>query len=224
MCSTALLLWSDGLFSQNERRKMKEARLNKHELKTRETREKLLRAAEEVFVQDGYAGADMAKVAALAGKTTGAIYAHFKSKEDIFLALFEESLQRKAKALEAVLANAAGKEMKRAQWRNLFLEIGKDRTWSLLLLEFKLFAIRHPDAQNHLRLRMQQAFGGIPGSPVQRMLEDLENVGTMPERIFAIRMMQPLLSALALEARLFVEDFDEASVERYLLRVFDALI
>ena len=166
----------------------------------------------------------MAKVAALAGKTTGAIYAHFKSKEDIFLALFEESLQRKAKALEAVLANAAGKEMKRAQWRNLFLEIGKDRTWSLLLLEFKLFAIRHPDAQNHLRLRMQQAFGGIPGSPVQRMLEDLENVGTMPERIFAIRMMQPLLSALALEARLFVEDFDEASVERYLLRVFDALI
>ncbi|WP_420237960.1 TetR/AcrR family transcriptional regulator [Telmatobacter bradus] len=203
---------------------MTQAKPNKHEIRTKETREKLLRAAEEVFVQDGYAGADMAKVAALAGRTTGAIYAHFKSKEDIFLALFEESLQRKGKALEAVLSSPAPKEKKREQWRSLFLEISKDRVWSLLLLEFKLFTIRHPDAQNHLRVRMQQAFGGIPGSPVQKMLEDLENVGTVPERIFAIRMMQPLLSAVALEAMVFPEDFDDASVERFLLRVFDSLI
>jgi AcrR family transcriptional regulator len=200
------------------------AKPNKHELKTKETREKLLRAAEEVFVRDGYAGADMTKVAALAGRTTGAIYAHFKSKEDIFLELFEESLLRKQKAFEAVLASPAPEKKKREQWRNLFLQISKDRVWSLLLLEFKLFAIRHPDAQNRLRVRMREAFGAIPGSPVQKMLEDLDNVGTVPERIFAIRMMQPLLSAVALEATLFSEDFDDEAIERYLLRVFDSMI
>jgi AcrR family transcriptional regulator len=200
------------------------AKPNKHELKTKETREKLLRAAEKIFLEEGYAGAELGRVAAMAGRTTGAIYAHFKSKEDIFLALFEESLQRKRKALEKVLASPAPKEKKREQWRNLFLAISRDRVWSLLLLEFKLFAIRHPDAQNHLRARMRQAFGSIPGSPVQTMLEDLQSVGTMPERIFAIRMMQPLLSAVALEATLFSEDFDDETIERYLLRVFDAMI
>lgn len=197
---------------------------NKHELKTRETREKLLRAAEKIFVEEGYAGAELGRVAAMAGRTTGAIYAHFKSKEDIFLALFEESLQRKRKALEAVLAAPAPKKKKREQWRKLYLEISKDRVWSLLLLEFKLYAIRHPDAQNQLRTRMREAFGAIPGSPVQMMLDDLQSTGTMPERVFATRMMQPVLSALTLEAMLFPEEFDTETCERYLGRVFDALI
>lgn len=204
---------------------MTQAKPNKHELKTRETREQLLRAAEKIFVEEGYAGAELGRVAAMAGRTTGAIYAHFKSKEDIFLALFEESLQRKRKALEAVLAAPAPKKKRREQWRQLYLEISKDRVWSLLLLEFKLYAIRHPDAQNQLRTRMRQAFGAaIPGSPVQTMLDDLQSTGTMPERVFAIRMLQPLLSALTLETTLFPEDFDAETCERYLGRVFDALI
>lgn len=209
---------------RGERRLMTLAKPNKHELKTKETREKLLRAAEKIFVQEGYAGAEMSKVAAMAGRTTGAIYAHFKSKEDIFLALFEESLLRKRKALEAVLARPAPQEEMREQWRKLYLEISKDRVWSLLLLEFKLYAIHHPDAQNQLRIRMRQVFGAIPGSPVKAMLDDLQSAGTMPERIFAVRMLQPLLSALTLEATLFPEDFDAAVCDRYLLRVFDALI
>src|SRR5437899_2363276 len=60
---------------------------SKHEMKTKETRELLLRAAETVFVRHGYEGAELGEIAALAGRTKGAIYANFKSKEEMFLAL-----------------------------------------------------------------------------------------------------------------------------------------
>ena len=51
---------------------------NKHELKTRETRTLFLQAAETIFVRDGYEGAELGEIAALAGRTKGAIYAQFK--------------------------------------------------------------------------------------------------------------------------------------------------
>ena len=53
--------------------------LNKNEQRTRETRELLLRSAESIFVRDGYERAELGEIATLAGRTKGAIYAHFKS-------------------------------------------------------------------------------------------------------------------------------------------------
>lgn len=203
---------------------MTEAKLNKHELRTRETREKLLRAAEQIFVRDGYAGADMAEVASLAGRTTGAIYAHFKSKEEIFIALFEESLERKAKAVLAVMASEKTKEEKRRMWRELYLEISKDRVWALLLLEYKLFSIRHPDAQNRLRANMHEAFAPAPDSPIKEMLSDIGCNGITQDSIFAVRMLQPIISALVVESQIDPENFDDETVSRYLLRVFDSVI
>src|SRR5580704_2953968 len=58
--------------------------------RTRATRRKLLDAAKRIFAQDGFEGARLEDIAAGAGYTRGAFYANFKSKEDIFFALFEE--------------------------------------------------------------------------------------------------------------------------------------
>ena len=77
---------------------------NKHELRTRETRSLLLQAAETIFVRDGYEGAELGEIAALAGRTKGAIYAQFKSKEDIFLALIEERALCYRARMEKLLA------------------------------------------------------------------------------------------------------------------------
>lgn len=203
---------------------MIETKLNKHELKTKETREKLLRAAEEVFVREGYAGADMAEVAALAGRTTGAIYAHFKSKEEIFLALFEEALKRKEQAIRSVMSSACLPEQKQRMWRSLYIEISKDRVWALLLLEFKLFAIRHPEAQSRLRLRMHEMFRTEPGSPIRRMLSDMGVARVSQDSIVAVRMLQPLISAIVLEAQIAPEDYDEKTIERYLARIFNSVV
>lgn len=46
-----------------------------------ETRDKLLRAAAEVFAESGFAGASVARIAQRAGLTLGALYFHFSNKE-----------------------------------------------------------------------------------------------------------------------------------------------
>ncbi|MEU9115952.1 ScbR family autoregulator-binding transcription factor [Streptomyces sp. NPDC048483] len=51
------------------------------------TREAILYAAAEVMDEYGFAGASISKIAERAGATTGAMYFHFKSKEDLALAV-----------------------------------------------------------------------------------------------------------------------------------------
>jgi AcrR family transcriptional regulator len=50
-----------------------------------ETRERLLRAAADVFAERGYDGTRVADVAASAGVSNGALYAHFSSKADLMV-------------------------------------------------------------------------------------------------------------------------------------------
>ncbi|MFG1705266.1 TetR family transcriptional regulator [Nonomuraea sp. M3C6] len=51
-----------------------------------ETRERLLRAAAEVFAERGYDGTRVADIAAAAGVSNGALYAHFGSKAKLLVA------------------------------------------------------------------------------------------------------------------------------------------
>jgi AcrR family transcriptional regulator len=48
-----------------------------------ETRERLLRAAADVFAERGYDGTRVADIAAAAGVSNGALYAHFASKAEL---------------------------------------------------------------------------------------------------------------------------------------------
>jgi AcrR family transcriptional regulator len=48
-----------------------------------ETRERLLRAAADVFAERGYDGTRVADIATAAGVSNGALYAHFTSKADL---------------------------------------------------------------------------------------------------------------------------------------------
>ncbi|MBC6460133.1 TetR/AcrR family transcriptional regulator [Actinomadura sp. HBU206391] len=51
-----------------------------------ETRERLLRAAAEVFAERGYDGTRVVEIAAAAGVSNGALYAHFGSKAELLVA------------------------------------------------------------------------------------------------------------------------------------------
>jgi AcrR family transcriptional regulator len=51
-----------------------------------QTRERLLRAAADVFGERGYDGTRVADIAAAAGVSNGALYAHFDSKAELLLA------------------------------------------------------------------------------------------------------------------------------------------
>ncbi|MCD0447898.1 TetR/AcrR family transcriptional regulator [Actinocorallia sp. API 0066] len=54
------------------------------------TRGALLRAAREVFAQEGFAQAAVTDIVAKAGASVGSLYHHFNGKADLYLTLFEE--------------------------------------------------------------------------------------------------------------------------------------
>ena len=63
----------------------------KHQVRTEETQARILDAAGAVFSEQGYEKAQLEEVAARTGYTRGAIYAHYASKEDLFLALWSSA-------------------------------------------------------------------------------------------------------------------------------------
>lgn len=77
-------------------------RLTRSESQER-TRAALLDAAAELFVEHGYQGASVERIALRAGFTRGAFYSNFASKEELFAAL----LQDRVYALYAEMAERA---------------------------------------------------------------------------------------------------------------------
>jgi AcrR family transcriptional regulator len=125
--------------------------LNKNERRTKETRDLLLRSAETIFVRDGYEGAELGEIASLAGRTKGAIYAHFENKEDLFIALFAERMTLYADRMREMLASSTSTEQSLQIFRKFYVSSLEDKNWLLLLLEFKLLAIRRPESKERLR-------------------------------------------------------------------------
>lgn len=64
--------------------------MRKTKAEAQHTRAALLHAALEIFYQRGVAQASLQEIAATAGVTRGALYWHFKNKEDLFDALFQQ--------------------------------------------------------------------------------------------------------------------------------------
>jgi AcrR family transcriptional regulator len=83
-----------------------------------QTRERLLRAAADVFAERGYDGTRVADIAAAAGVSNGALYAHFGSKAELLLAALRVHGQR-------VLADLLAADPARPV-TELLLEVGRD--------------------------------------------------------------------------------------------------
>ncbi len=70
------------------------------------TRERLLRAAQELIEDGGYSAASVVAIAERAGVASGTLYRHFASKEELFVELFRSVCDRELQAMRA-----AGEEM-----------------------------------------------------------------------------------------------------------------
>ena len=119
--------------------------------RTEATRQKLLAAAERIFARDGFEAARLEDIAAGAGYTRGAFYANFNSKEDIFFELLEEWVRKRIDAFINVLRKHQNPDEKLAALQKHYAELACDRRLVLISMEFKLFALRHPES--HARLR-----------------------------------------------------------------------
>ncbi len=105
-----------------------------------ETRERILKAAIEVFHQRGVAHPSLSEVAGLAGVTRGAIYGHFRNKADLFNALTER-VQLPGETLCTDRDNTGYSPLGefRARWLLLFSAITNNREWRLI---FEIILLR----------------------------------------------------------------------------------
>lgn len=83
----------------------------------RARRQRILRAAKQAFCQHGFRLASMEEIARRAGLSVGTLYLYFKGKEELYVSLLIESMQRFADALEGIRAGDQPPAVKlRAVW------------------------------------------------------------------------------------------------------------
>jgi AcrR family transcriptional regulator len=130
-------------------------RASKQLLRRQETRRRLIEAAMQVWARYGYEACAVDEVARQAGVSKGAVYFHFRSKEDLLLEVVELQLWRdQQRVLD--LATAEGPIL------GLRTLLDPDRTlsetdpWPRLLQEFWCAAARSPSVANRLQEMYQK--------------------------------------------------------------------
>jgi AcrR family transcriptional regulator len=124
-----------------------------------QTRALLLDAAATLFAVQGVDAVSVDAVAEAAGRTSGAVYDHFGSKQGLLLALLDSW---KDSVLTVLLAEVAVSSSPRSQlaavWENL-ADPSEDPSgrWSLLEQELWLRAVRDPEVADVQRVRNGEA-------------------------------------------------------------------
>jgi AcrR family transcriptional regulator len=119
--------------------------VSRHSLRAEQTRLALLTAAEKIFARDGFEAARIEEIAAEAGRTRGAFYANFENKTDVFLALRNRMIRRRAQELKERITGLPSDETRRNAILCYVMEAFIEPRAMLLQIEFKLYALRHPE-------------------------------------------------------------------------------
>jgi len=196
--------------------------ISRHQEKTDTTRSRFLQAAEKIFARDGFDAAKLEEIAAEAGYTRGAFYANFDSKEDLFLALLEREISSRIAILRKHVSNYESPSDKLRAFRDFWLDTCLDRRWSLLALEFKLFAVRHPE----VKARLIALHRRLVSSGVELLQSIVDALGrNLPVSARAVGIAFWVLSSgLTLEHMLDRTVMSEETVRKVLLTFFDAMM
>ncbi len=126
------------------------------------TRRELLAAAQRRFFRDGYHGTTLDDIADEAGYTKGAVYSTFKSKGGLFLALFDEVVDRRVEGIRELLAGEDTHAEKLAALARRPVD-DEHPQYVLLMIEFWVHAARDPalleafsDSYRRLRAKLAE--------------------------------------------------------------------
>lgn len=96
-------------------------------------RERILRAAVDVFAQNGYFNAKVAEIAKSAGVADGTIYLYFDGKEDLLITIFREHTRNFLQSLELQLTSVSRPEDRiRTAIRHHLETLGRDRSLAVV--------------------------------------------------------------------------------------------
>jgi AcrR family transcriptional regulator len=124
----------------------------------------LLDAAEDVFAEKGFTPATLDDIASAAGYTKGAIYKHFATKEDLFLAVSDRYWRRYFDNFAEVMATAkqvGARELDEiaARWRQLSRNRGAEH--AALGHEFTLYLLRNSEARERVAAKRSEVVDAL---------------------------------------------------------------
>jgi len=129
---------------------MSKKRLTREESQ-QQTRKELLKVASEMFAKKGFYSTSVDQIAEEAGYSKGAIYSNFGSKDDLFLSVFKENQKEDLRNLEAMAEeyNSLDEFINMIE-NNHQYERKENQNWSILKLEFLLYAMRDSSVSKKL--------------------------------------------------------------------------
>jgi AcrR family transcriptional regulator len=174
--------------------------------RTRETRDKLLRIAREVFEEDGFDGASVSRIVEEANVSRGTFYLYFESKEDIFRTLAETLLT------QVVELQRPGDELPPRETirRAIAAFIVYYREHARLMAVLEQVAT-HDESFRSLRRNMRR---GVAEAAV-RFISSLQRKGVVPATVdprYAATALTGMVDRFAYVWLILEEEFEEADV------------
>jgi AcrR family transcriptional regulator len=166
------------------------------------TRAELIATATSVFAQRGYEGASVEEIAERAGYSHGAVYSNFAGKSDLFLAVFEEYMAKRAQELAATqegVDDDAPLEVRARALADQWMErLAADRESFLLHLEFLAGSRREPELAERFGTRSTSLREAI-ATYIAHYQEEEGVEGPLPPADLAL-VLRALGIGLAIEA------------------------
>jgi TetR/AcrR family fatty acid metabolism transcriptional regulator len=140
-------------------------------------RERILRAAIDVFAEHGYFNAKVAQIAKAAGVADGTIYLYFDGKEDLLITIFREHSRSSLQALDQQLANVNRPEDRlRVAVRQHLETFGRDRALAVV------FQVELRHSLKFMSLLSQQEVADYLGT-IRRIVEHGQEEGVFRRNI-----------------------------------------
>ena len=197
---------------------------NKPQARTAATKAKILDAAQALFAEQGFENTQLEEVAARAGYTRGAIYAHYASKEDLFLDLIEQRVHAKFEAICQKIDEEPDLSKRPGLFKHWIAAQVGDSSWGTLTLEFKLYAVRRPE----LREKLLGLYEAMFQHATRDFIELLFGKGlTKSERTEIDRRLALLggaISGVVLESHFRPHLLPHNQLRRFVEEFFDAMI
>lgn len=112
-----------------------------------------------VFARRGFHRSLLSEIAEEAGYSTGAVYSNFAGKEELFLAVLDEHIEARLRAVEQAVHTVDSPAARvRAAADDWMRFLNEDPDWYPLFIEFWGYALRDPE----LRARVASRFAAFP--------------------------------------------------------------
>ena len=153
-----------------------------------QTRQRLLDAAQSIFLAKGFVAASVEDIAELAGYTRGAFYSNFASKSELFLQLLKRDHENVMGDMRAIFEGGETREQMEESVLRYYSSHFRENECFLLWMEAKLQAARDPE----FRVGFIACMGELREATTEYIRQFSQLVGTplpLPARELAIGLL-----------------------------------